>query len=169
MKPISLFYAALFAILLCVATPGDRLAAVAAEAGQAGTAQAEATQIDPEAPTVTDAWVRRVPPAARMAAGYLRIHNPGPDPVTVIGADSPLFGAVEMHGTITVDGMSRMREHEQLEIPAGETLSFEPGGLHLMLMQATHAIPASGEIPFTLLLEDGRSLQFTASVGQPES
>jgi len=76
---------------------------------------------------------------------------------------------VEMHGTITVDGMSRMREHEQLEIPAGETLSFEPGGLHLMLMQATHAIPASGEIPFTLLLEDGRSLQFTASVGQPES
>lgn len=169
MKPIYLLYAVLSALLLCAATPGERHAAVAADAGQAEAARAEATQADPDAPVVSDAWVRRVPPAARMTAAYLRIRNPGPDPVVIIGADSPLFGAVEMHGTVTVDGMSRMRQHERLEVPAGETLSFEPGGLHLMLMQATHAIPSSGEIPFTLLLEDGRSLQFTASVGQPGS
>lgn len=170
MRPISLVHAALAALLLCAATPGARHAAVAADAAQPGAAtpQADTTQADPGAPVVSDAWVRRVPPAARMTAAYLDIHNPGPDPVVVIGADSPLFGMVEMHATVTVDGMSRMREQERVEIPAGETVSFEPGGLHLMLMQATHAIPSSGEIPFTLVLEDGRSLDFSATVGQPD-
>ncbi|HKK02499.1 MAG TPA: copper chaperone PCu(A)C [Gammaproteobacteria bacterium] len=158
MKLTCLFRAGLLALLLC-----------AGHGAQAETTQAEAKASDAERPAVTDAWVRRVPPAARMTAGYLRIHNPGPEPVAIIGAGSPFFGSVEMHGTITVDGMSRMREHERLEVPAGETLSFEPGGLHLMLMQAREAIPASGEIPFTLLLEDGRSIDFSASVGQPGS
>jgi periplasmic copper chaperone A len=118
-------------------------------------------------PLVTDAWVRAVPPKARMTAGYLTVYNPGPEALVIVGAESPLFGSVEMHGTVTVDGMARMRHQETVTVPAGEAVSFEPGGLHLMLMQAVDDIPSSGTLEMALLLEGGERLEFLAPVGQP--
>ena len=118
-------------------------------------------------PLVTDAWVRAVPPGARMTAGYLKIYNPGPEALVIVGAESPLFGSVEMHGTVTVDGMARMRQQETVTVHAGEAVAFEPGGLHLMLMQAVGDIPSSGTIEMALLLEGGERLEFLAPVGQP--
>jgi periplasmic copper chaperone A len=139
-------------------------------AEQAPAAQAEApAQPAAEAAVVSEAWVRAVPPTARMTAGYLKLHNPGPDELVVVGAESPLFGSVEMHGTEIVDGVARMRHQERLSVPAGETVSFEPGGLHLMLMQAVDSIPEGGTIELSLLLEDGARLDFEAQVGQPGS
>lgn len=118
-------------------------------------------------PLVEDAWVRAVPPGARMTAGYLTVYNPGPDALVIVGAESPLFGSVEMHGTVTVDGMARMRQQETVTVPAGEAVAFEPGGLHLMLMQAVDEIPSSGTLEMALLLEGGERLEFLAPVGQP--
>lgn len=115
----------------------------------------------------SEAWVRQVPPAARMTAGYLKLRNTGTEPVVLIGAESPLFNAVEIHGTVTVDGMARMRQQESVTIPPGETVSFEPGGLHLMLMQAVEQIPAQGQVPLRLLLADGDSIEVVAPIGQP--
>lgn len=115
----------------------------------------------------SEAWVRQVPPAARMTAGYLKLRNTGTEPVVLIGAESPLFNAVEIHGTVTVDGMARMRQQESVTIPPGETVSFEPGGLHLMLMQAVEQIPAQGQVPLRLLLADGESIEVVAPIGQP--
>jgi copper(I)-binding protein len=40
-----------------------------------------------------------------------------------------------MHETVIEDGIARMREIPVLEIAAGETVVFERGGKHLMLMQ----------------------------------
>lgn len=118
-------------------------------------------------PIVSEAWVRSVPPAARMTAGYLSVYNPGPEPIVIIGVESPAFGSIELHGTVTVDSVARMRHQETVEVPAGETVRFEPGGLHLMLMEAVDAIPASGAIELSLVLEDGRRLEFAAPIGQP--
>lgn len=133
--------------------------APATEAPQAAAAAGE--------PVVEDAWIRSVPPTSRMTAGYLRIHNPGPQPLVIVGAESPLFGSVEVHGTTTVDGVSRMRQQESVTVAPGETASFEPGGLHLMMMQATDAIPSSGTIELSLVLADGERIEFRAPVGQP--
>jgi len=118
-------------------------------------------------PLVEDAWVRAVPPSARMTAGYLTVYNPGPEALVIVGAESPLFGSVEMHGTVMVDGMARMRQQETVTVPAGESVAFEPGGLHLMLMQAVDGVPSSGTIEMALLLEGGERLEFLAPVGQP--
>jgi copper(I)-binding protein len=150
-----------FLVLLagCAPDANDPAPAPAADAPQAAVAAGE--------PVVEGAWIRSVPPTSRMTAGYLRIHNPGPEPLVIVGAESPLFGAVEVHGTTTVDGVSRMRQQESVTVAPGETASFEPGGLHLMLMQATDAIPSDGTIELSLVLADGERIQFRAPVGQP--
>lgn len=118
-------------------------------------------------PVISGAWVRQVPPAARMTAGYLRVHNPGPAPLVIVGAESPLFANIEVHGTVMTDGVARMRHQESVAVAPGETVVFEPGGLHLMLMQPKNGIPGSGAIDLSLVLEDGRRLEFSAPVGQP--
>lgn len=122
---------------------------------------------DASSPTISDAWVRAVPPAARMTAGYLSVHNPGAEPLVIVGAESSVFGAIEMHGTVTVDGMARMRQEETVTVAPGETVRFEPGGLHLMLMEPVNGIPSSGAIDISLLLEGDERLDFSAPVGQP--
>jgi periplasmic copper chaperone A len=132
-------------------------------------APAPAPLATPSGPTITDAWIRQVPPAARMTAGYLRVANPGPEPLVIVGAESPLFGSIEVHGTVMEDGVARMRHQDTVTVGPGEVVSFEPGGLHLMLMQSLDAIPSSGEIELALLLADGGRLEFSATVGQPEN
>lgn len=148
----------LFAALLfgCAPDPGDPVPPAADVAPAAS-----------DAPAIRDAWVRPVPPGARMTAGYLSLHNPGPEPLVVVGVESPLFGSIEMHGTVVEDGMARMRHQETVTVAPGETVRFEPGGLHLMLMQAAEEIPAGGTIELSLLLEGGKRLDFAAPVGQP--
>lgn len=133
----------------------------------AATSAAPGASTAAAAPAVAGAWVRQVPPAARMTAGYLQVTNPGSEPLVIVGAESPLFNAVEVHGTEMVDGMARMRHQDSVTVAPGETVSFEPGGLHLMLMQAVETIPSEGEIPLALLLADGSRIDFTAPVGQP--
>lgn len=116
-------------------------------------------------PAVTGAWVRQMPPTARMTAGYLTVLNPGPHAVVIVGASSPQFGSVEVHGTLMEDGVMRMRQQSEVPVPPGAVVMFEPGGLHLMLMEAVDGIPAD-EVQLTLELQGGERLDFVAPVRQ---
>jgi periplasmic copper chaperone A len=118
-------------------------------------------------PMITDAWIRSVPPSARMTAGYLSLYNPGPDELVIVGVESALFGSIELHGTVMEDGVARMRHQDSVTVPAGEVVRFEPGGLHLMLMQPREEIPSSGSIEMSVVLENGERMEFLAQVGQP--
>lgn len=156
------FTIAVFAALLwgCAPDPGEPAAPPPPPAAESAAAASDA-------PMITDAWVRPVPPGARMTAGYLRVRNPGPEVLVIVGAQSPQFGSIEMHGTVLEDGMARMRHQETITVAPGETVRFEPGGLHLMLMQPAAEIPSSGDIELSLLFENGERLEFAAPVGQP--
>jgi copper(I)-binding protein len=70
-----------------------------------------------------------------MAAGYLKISNRSGGDIRITRVSSPEYGSVEMHETVIEDGIARMRAIPVLEIANGETVAFERGGKHLMLMQ----------------------------------
>lgn len=90
-----------------------------------------------EGPPVVATDVVVTAPAAGMpmAAGYLRISNRSDAAIRITRVSSPEYGSVEMHETVVEDGIARMRALPWLEIAAGETVVFERGGKHLMLMQ----------------------------------
>lgn len=116
---------------------------------------------------VVDAWIAPGPPVVRVHAGYLRIDNPGATAMTITGAQSRRFARIEMHRNEMQNGMNSMRKEQAVEIPAGGTVEFAPGGLHLMLFDATSA-PVLGEtIPLTLLCADGGTIEVTATVRAP--
>lgn len=82
---------------------------------------------------IEDARVREPAPGTDKTAGYFTLHNHSGAAVVITGASSPDARAVEMHVTESEGGMTRMRRIRQLEVDAGETVRFEPGGRHLML------------------------------------
>ncbi len=104
---------------------------------------------------VDDPWIRAAPPGARMLAGYARLVNEGAAPVALVGAESARFGLVEVHRTVQVDGVARMRQVESLEIPAGGQVALEPGGLHLMLMRPVSDVAEGERIAIRLRFDDG--------------
>jgi copper(I)-binding protein len=105
-------------------------------------------------PIVSDAWIRPPIGIDRPAAGYLTIENPGVDADTLIGASSPIAGSVEIHESMLDGaGMMAMAPIDQLEIEPGDTVTFEPGGYHLMLLDVS-GMPAVGEsVELTLSFE----------------
>ena len=106
-----------------------------------------------------DGWVRLLPVAMPMTAGFGRIENRCPTPVTIVGASSPAFEDVSLHETRVVDGVSRMRAVPELVVPADGSMTLEPGGLHLMLMQPRAALQAGSTIEIVFELKGGGTLR----------
>lgn len=121
------------------------------------TAQAEALN-------VSNAWVRQGPPSAQVLAAYMTLTNPGKQEIAVTGASSPQFETVEIHRTQIVDGMARMIPQERLSIPAGGNVALEPGGLHLMLINAKQPLAADATVQIELRLDGGGSVSVDAPV-----
>ncbi len=86
-------------------------------------------------PKINDYWLRAAPPNAMMQAAYGELTNKTGQDIKLIGAYSPAFKMTEVHKTIITDGIARMVHQPELMIEKNKQLSFEPGGLHIMLMQ----------------------------------
>lgn len=106
--------------------------------------------------TISDAWIRAAPPGAHMLAGYARFQNPGDVDARLVSAASDRFGLVEIHRTVEVDGVARMREVEAVDIPAGGEVLLAPGGLHLMLMRPQRDTVEGERILVRLRFDDGK-------------
>lgn len=113
---------------------------------------------------VSNAWVRQGPPTAQVLAAYMTLENPGAQDIAVTGASSPQFETVEIHRTEIVDGMARMIPQERLTIPAGGSVTLEPGGLHLMLINAKQPLAADATVHIELRFDGGGSLSVDAPV-----
>ncbi len=72
---------------------------------------------------------------AKAGAGYLSITNTGDAADRLIGVEVD-FARSMLHTTeFSDDGVARMMHLEEgIEIPAGETVTLEQGGLHIMFM-----------------------------------
>ena len=99
-------------------------------------------------------------PDMPMAAAYLDFSNRSGEAVRITGVTSPNYERVEMHETTIEDGIARMRRLDSVTIPDGDTVRFERGGLHLMLMR-----PADAADDITLNFYQQDSLIVSVSAG----
>lgn len=111
-------------------------------------------------PTLRDGWIR-VPPGGMqmMLAGFGRIENHCGAAATIVGARSAAFADVSVHRTSLVDGISRMRDVPELQVAAQGAAVFEPGALHLMLMQPGKPLKPGDHVAIEFRLQDGRNFR----------
>ena len=112
---------------------------------------------------VQDAWTRQAP-GSDVAAVYLTLRNPSTKPIVIVGVESSAASHAMIHETKTESGQSRMRPHEQLVVPPGQTVKLEPGGLHVMLHGLTQPVAVGQSVPLVLLLDGGSKVQVAAVV-----
>jgi periplasmic copper chaperone A len=102
---------------------------------------------------ITGAWLRPPAPGLQVAAGYFDIVNHGATPLELVGAHSDAAGSIEIHSETHDGDMMQMRQLDSVALPPGQSVSFSPGGMHLMLLQFTGV--TSPHIPITLQFSDG--------------
>lgn len=91
--------------------------------------------------------------SAKSGSGYFSVANTGVDDDRLIAVKAA-FPKVMLHTTEMSDGVARMSHVEGIDIPAGEAITLEPGGYHVMFMGLNGDPFDVGEsIPATLVFE----------------
>ena len=104
-------------------------------------------------------------PAAKSAAGYLAIANEGTTADRLIGIEVPSVHHAELHMTEhSADGVARMKHVDTIDIPPGETVLLERGGMHIMLMGLTAPLVEGQMVPATLIFEQAGRVEVEFSV-----
>jgi len=114
-------------------------------------------------PHVMDAWVRMPAVSGRPAGGYFMVHGTKKADA-LVSASSPKAERIEMHSMVTRDGVMRMRAETSFALPARGTLTFAPGGNHLMLFGLAADVKAGDRIPVTLGFQSGAKVTIQADV-----
>jgi copper(I)-binding protein len=113
--------------------------------------------------TVTNAWFRALSPGL-PAGGYFSLHNGGTTSVELVGAKSPACGMLMLHQSTERGGVSRMSDLRGVQVDAGGTLAFAPGGYHLMCMSPSAAMAPGKQVAVTLLFANGAHTETTFAV-----
>ena len=104
--------------------------------------------------TIENGWVRvseYSDHVGGMTGVFATITNNTDTDVTLVGGSSDAAPMVEVHEVVMLDGEMKMQKKQGgIVIAAGQTVTLEPGGLHVMLMNLKDAILVGDEITVTL-------------------
>lgn len=112
--------------------------------------------------TLTGGWAKA---AEGMSGVFGTLENHSETDIQVVGATSDVADLVELHETVTSGSTATMREAEGgFEIAAGSSYELEPGGDHIMLMEMPNELLPGDEVPITLELASGDTVELTVLV-----
>lgn len=93
-----------------------------------------------------------------MTGVFAKITNNTDADITLVGGSSDIAPMVEVHEVVMSGGEMKMQRKEGgIVIAAGASVTLEPGGLHVMLMDLKKAILDGDEITVTLDFEGASS------------
>lgn len=157
------------------------IAAMLAVAGCGTDDSSDGTTAAAGETSVSDAWARVTTPTQTTGAVYMTIESPDGDTLTGASVPGSVAAEAQLHETTGEDPMDAgdsmdstgsmdsgdpmmgMHEVDHVEIPAGGSLTLEPGGYHIMLMDLAKPIESGDTIPVTLELENAGEIEVDAT------
>ena len=115
---------------------------------------------------IDHAWVRLAALPSRPAAAYFTIHG-GPTDATLVAVTTDVAIKSEMHASMATGGahaMTTMTPVTSVAVPAGQRITFQPGGRHVMLFDVNPGIKAGATIALTLTFADSTRILQDANV-----
>jgi copper(I)-binding protein len=114
--------------------------------------------------TVTGAWVRTAPAGADTAA-YFTIVNGTATAEALVGVSTTISRSAGLHQTTTdPSGMTGMQMTQQVNVPAGGTVPFAPGGYHVMLVGVIAELKAGDTVVLQLAFQKAGIVRVIAEV-----
>lgn len=102
--------------------------------------------------------------ASGVTAAYVTFISPLDD--RIIGVSSPQARAVEMHEMKMDGAMMRMRKVDGVDLPAGQSVRFQQGGLHIMVFDPAGLGPGA-TFPIVFQLKSGTTKMVQFSLTAP--
>ena len=109
-------------------------------------------------------WARESPPLVTTGAVYLDLVNKSASADRLLAVAGSIADRLEIHTHVHEDGLTKMRHLEILDIPPGETIRFEPGGLHIMLIGLQAPLVRGATFPLTFSFEAAGTIRAVANV-----
>lgn len=119
---------------------------------------------------ITDYWVKSSEMSTQggMTAVYGTITNTTNEDVVLIGGATEVAGVVEVHEMSMIGGEMKMQQIDGgLVIPAGQSVTLEPGGNHLMLMMLQSDVLAGDTIDVLFDFDGTEDITLSDVVGKP--
>lgn len=108
-------------------------------------------------------WSRALPPTAHTGALFVSIHNQGPAD-RLLSASVDIAETTELHAHIHQDGLMKMVQVDDIEVPANGNLELEPGGYHIMLIGLKQPLREGEHFPVRLEFAQAGTVELTAQV-----
>ena len=80
-------------------------------------------------------WSMELPPNAPTVAAYFVVHNNGKTPDRLLSVSTPVAGKAELHEHRHENGLMKMQQVQNVDIPPGGEVVFAPMGYHVMLLE----------------------------------
>jgi periplasmic copper chaperone A len=113
---------------------------------------------------VIDPYVRAVPPGQPNSAAFMTLTSKAAEAHALVAAESAASKVVELHTHIMEEGMMKMRKVEKIDLPAGQPVSLQPGGLHVMLIGLQQELVPDQSVTIHLVFDDGSKKEVQAPV-----
>jgi copper(I)-binding protein len=113
---------------------------------------------------VEQPMVRAVAAGVPVSGAHMILRNDDGADHALAAAHSDVAENVELHTHTMENGMMTMRKVDAVSLPAHQTVRFEPGGLHIMLIGLTRTIKAGDTVDISLEFEDGSRKDVSFSV-----
>lgn len=116
-------------------------------------------------------WARATPKGADSGAAYMTVTNTGTAAERLSCVSSEASARCVIHEMTLDNGVMKMRDVEGgLRIKPGETVTFKPGGYHIMLVDLKAQLQQGRTVAATLQVDNGATLQVEfpiAAIGAP--
>jgi copper(I)-binding protein len=113
---------------------------------------------------VSEAWARSSPAGVTDGAAYLTIESAADDQLIGAAVPADVAATVGLHETEGSGGGMTMREVSAVDLPAGDTVVFDPGGLHIMLMDLAGPLESGSSFELTLTFAEAAPVTVTVDV-----
>lgn len=98
-----------------------------------------------------------------LTAAFFDIKNTGDKAIKLREVSMP-NGIAEIHNTVEENGVSKMRQVESVEIPAGQTINFKPRALHIMLTNLKKPLNEGEKVKLSLHFDNDETMNLTIPV-----
>jgi copper(I)-binding protein len=111
-------------------------------------------------------WVRLSAVPANPSAAYFTLKG-GPKDETLTAVSAPAAMRAEMHESMGKGGMMTMTPLKLVAVRAGDSVTFAPGGKHVMLIGLKPDVKPRGTTPLTFTFASGKTATVQAKVVGP--
>lgn len=122
------------------------------------------TVVMAEGLSVDRPMVPMAPPGAMAHAAYFTLTNSGEEPRQLIGVTAEGYAMAHLHLSEIKNDVATMSSMDLVEIAPGQSVAFEQGGLHVMLMRPEAPLEDGAMVNLTLEFANGETLPVSAMV-----